>query len=376
MAYVYGNDSVFDERTNGYDSAYPSVSFQVSLGQVSFGKLSASDLTDWYQLNLDGPGNYTLVVSTDAVNNYSPTNNWGATYSGIAVEITDANGNDLAGIDTTIANINTDGTINFSYAGGYSHGDFFVKLSNLASAATDYIIGLSNTTATTVTGLNVYGTSGDDYLVGSNGNDNIVAGAGNDIIVNSPGNDTINGGSGLDKLIMSGRMGDYSINGTTTNFVIKDTVGNDGTDTVSQVERLIFTDGAIAFDINGAAGQAYRLYQAAFNRKPDLIRLGYWIEQMDHGASLTTVAASFFQSAEFQNLYGSNPSTATLITNFYQNVLHRAPDQAGFDYWSHQLNSGLISAAGVLASFCESAENQAQVQAQIQNGIDYQVWVS
>ncbi|MFZ6720083.1 DUF4214 domain-containing protein [Undibacterium sp. Ji49W] len=53
---------------------------------------------------------------------------------------------------------------------------------------------------------------------------------------------------------------------------------------------------------------------------------------MDKGFNLRTVAAGFFQSPEFQKLYGSNPSTTTLITNFYQNVLHRAPDQAGFDY--------------------------------------------
>ena len=34
----------------------------------------------------------------------------------------------------------------------------------------------------------------------------------------------------------------------------------------------------LALDINGTAGQVYRLYQAAFDRKPDLVGLGYWIE--------------------------------------------------------------------------------------------------
>lgn len=372
MAYVYGSDSIYDERTLGYDSASLSSNFQVNLGFVSFGKLSPTDLTDWYQLNLDGPGSYTLVVSTDSVNNYSATNAWGTSFSGITIEITDRSGNPLTGIDTAVANNKGDGTINFNYAGGYSHGDFFVKISNLAYAANDYIIGLSNSAA----GLNLIGTAGNDYLKGSTGNDTINGGAGRDTIVGGGGNDVINGGSGLDTLILSGKVNDYTINGTTNNFVLKDLDGIDGTDNVVQVERLIFSDGAVAFDIDGVAGQAYRLYQAAFGRKPDLAGLGYWIHDMDNGSSLTTVAAGFFQSAEFQNLYGRNPGTTTLITNFYQNVLHRLPDQAGFEYWSNQLNKGLISPAGALASFCESQENQAQVIGEIQNGIDYLVWAS
>jgi len=102
--------------------------------------------------------------------------------------------------------------------------------------------------------------------------------------------------------------------------------------------------------------------------------LGYWIADMDKGSSLTTVAAGFMLSPEFQKLYGSSPSNTTLITNFYQNVLHRTPDKAGFDYWLDQLNTKKITAAGALASFCESAENQAMVIGSIQNGIEYLLW--
>lgn len=142
-------------------------------------------------------------------------------------------------------------------------------------------------------------------------------------------------------------------------------------------QRLQFTDVNVALDIAAGevAGQAFRLYQAAFDRKPDLTGLGYWIKDMDNGSSLTTVAAGFFQSPEFQKLYGSNPSTMTLITNFYNNVLHRAPDQAGFDYWAAEFNTGKITPAGALASFCESTENQALVIGSIQNGIEYTPWL-
>jgi hypothetical protein len=616
MSYVYGLNSNADERTITIDSFNRSTVYKLGNGKRSFGKLSATDTTDWYELDLDGPGIYSIVVSNDALNNYRG-NTWDSTYAGVKIEITDSAGNILYNLTPAIAQTYNDDGIKFSYSGGYNHGGFFVKVSNLGTTNADYVIGLSNavvkddvkppvlnsinipsvvnlvkgdviidmkaiatdyesgvryvsiitdpplthdvktdgslyaglvlggfkdpwvdgttnqtftiagnnpngyynvtrievadmagnvnvynaaqlqkmgintsirivgqgdtTAPTTVSfsptqsgksvpinsdivvtfseeiargyghillkdgtgktvadfdaafstnltltgnkltihtnnplsydttyslsipdgsikdlagynyagtssyqfstignfvapGLNINGTAGPDYLTGTSASDTISGGAGNDTIIGGGGNDSISGGSGLDTLVLSGKLANYYGSGTLDNLVLKDNVGNDGTITMSQVERLQFSDVALAFDTDGVAGQAYRIYQAAFGRKPDLAGLGYWIKDMDKGSSLTTVAAGFFQSAEFQQLYGSNPSTNTLITNFYQNVLHRAPDQAGFDYWSNQFSKGLITPAAALASFCESTENQAQVIGQIQNGIVYTVW--
>lgn len=221
--------------------------------------------------------------------------------------------------------------------------------------------------------LKVFGTTGV-VLTGNAGN-NIISGAsGHDVFNGAGGNDQIDGGDGIDTAIFNGNRSAYTLSKTNAGNIVNGATG-DGTDTLVNVERLQFGDKNIALDIMGNAGQAYRLYQAAFDRKPDLAGLGYWIKDMDKGSSLTTVAAGFFQSAEFQKLYGVSPNTSTLITNFYQNVLHRAPDQAGFDYWANELNTGKITPAGALASFCESAENQAIVIGSIQNGIDYTPWI-
>ena len=198
----------------------------------------------------------------------------------------------------------------------------------------------------------------------------------NDLLRGTNLNDKIDGGAGRDLLIYNSVSSNFSISKTATSFVITDNVGSNGIDTLSNVERIQFTDISVAFDIAGNAGQIYRLYQAAFDRKPDLAGLGYWIDDLDnHGSSLTTVAAGFFSSPEFQSLYGVKPNVTTLITNFYANVLHRAPDQAGFDYWANELNAGKITPAGALASFSESTENQAQVIAAIETGINYLVWL-
>ncbi|MFZ6743618.1 DUF4214 domain-containing protein [Undibacterium sp. JH2W] len=227
-------------------------------------------------------------------------------------------------------------------------------------------------------GITINGSTSNEALTGTAGNDSLYGFAGNDTLTGGGGNDLLAGGDGLDTARYTGLRASYSISKSKDgqSWTITDVVGSEGVDQLFGIERLQFKDQALALDVNGTAGQVYRLYQAAFDRKPDLVGLGYWINDMDKGSSLTQVAAGFFQSPEFQQLYGVAPSNATLITNFYQNVLHRAPDQTGFDYWLDQLNTGKISAAGVLASFCDSPENQALVASAIQNGIDYTLWLA
>lgn len=147
-------------------------------------------------------------------------------------------------------------------------------------------------------------------------------------------------------------------------------------DTLSNVERLKFADTAIALDTNGVGGQAYRVYQAAFNRTPDLGGLGYWISQMDGGASLKSVAQGFVDSAEFKAVYGASPTNAQIVTKFYENVLLRTPESGGYNYWLGILNSGQGTVTDVLASFSESPENQSGVSGAISSGIRFTPYIS
>jgi len=145
---------------------------------------------------------------------------------------------------------------------------------------------------------------------------------------------------------------------------------------MQQVERLHFIDKALALDIAGDAGQAYRIYKAAFNRVPDDGGLGYWIAQMDKGMNTVDVAARFIDSLEFRTLYGQNPSNADFLTKVYTNVLGRTPDQGGYNWWLNELNTNPAKTkAKVLADFSESAENQTGVASLIGNGITYEPWV-
>lgn len=187
-----------------------------------------------------------------------------------------------------------------------------------------------------------------------------VASADGRSIVAGAGTQTIWGTAAIDTVHLVGNRAEYvqtRPGGLTTFTKVGDATT---TDTLVGVERVRFADSAIAFDADGVAGQAYRLYQAAFNRKPDLGGLGYWISQLDAGLSLNVVADSFLLSEEFKLTYGANLTNDRFLTLLYNNVLHRNPDADGYAYWSGILNSG-VARSTVLIGFSESAENRAQV---------------
>lgn len=211
---------------------------------------------------------------------------------------------------------------------------------------------------------------GKDSIIGSNYADNLLAFAGNDSITGGAGNDMIDGGAGIDTVYVSGLRSASTITKTLTGYKVASTAGS-GTDTLINVERICFEDKAIALDADGNAGQAYRLYQAAFNRKPDLGGLGVWMNQLDNGQSLDWVSAQFQNSAEFKLKYGTNVSTDQFVTLLYQNVLHRAPDAGGLAAWIGLLDAGGQTRAQVLTGFSESPENKAALIGVIQNGMEF-----
>lgn len=195
--------------------------------------------------------------------------------------------------------------------------------------------------------------------------------SGHDTLIGNAGANSIAGAGGLDTVHYGAARANYELSRTATGFLVRDKVGRDGSDQLSEVERIHFSDISVALDIGGTGGQAYRIYQAAFDRAPDAGGLGFWIGAMDRGASLNAVAAGFVDSAEFKTAYGAAPSHADIIGKFYGNVLHRSADPAGFNYWVAVLDGGAGSPAEVLAAFSESPENQAALAAVIGNGIAY-----
>jgi arabinogalactan endo-1,4-beta-galactosidase len=173
-----------------------------------------------------------------------------------------------------------------------------------------------------------------------------------------------------------GYRDNYTITRSGSTLTITDNVGTGGTVTVSTgVGTIFFYDGILSFDANDRAAQAYRIYQAVFNRPADAAGLGYWTDVLNKGSSLEQIAAGFVNSDEFRASYGSSPSNREVATKVYQNVLGRAPDPAGLDYWVKVLDSGAAGIPAVLAAFSESPENKTLLAPKLADGILYRPWV-
>jgi Ca2+-binding RTX toxin-like protein len=256
--------------------------------------------------------------------------------------------------------------------------NFFMPITaTTATFNAQLLDGNDNFTLIGSRGSNVYTGGGNDTVNGSLHADTIFTGAGNDLITGNGGNDFIDGGIGIDTAVYLGAYSQYG--GSLATGTIIDTIANrDGTDTLTNVERLKFSDINLALDIGPTenAGSVYMLYKAAFNRPSDAGGMGYWIAQKDAGANIvTSIAQGFVNSAEFIAKYGANPTNASYVNNLYQNVLGRAGEAGGVAYWTGEMDAGRVSKAQALVQFATLPEGASLVAPLIANGIQYQEWV-
>ncbi len=248
---------------------------------------------------------------------------------------------------------------------GFAAEDRFTYTVTDAKGSNDYLgfIAVRQLSA------NVSGGDGADNLAGTAGDDTLSAGGGNDRIAASTGSDHIDAGAGFDTVRYEGARSSVKFARNLDGSATATKTG--GFDHLVGVERVLFGDKtAVALDIDGAAGQTYRVYQAAFDRKPDIPGLSFWMFNMDNGVTLEAVAKGFLESEEAIKLYGANPTAEEFVSKLYNNVLHRAPEKAGYDFWVNAIKLG-FSRSELLAQFAESAENRAQVIGVIEGGIDY-----
>lgn len=209
------------------------------------------------------------------------------------------------------------------------------------------------------------GGAGADRLYGDAGDDALFGDDGNDILFGGPGNDVLDGGAGWDIAVFDVGFRDASItledNGSYT------VLAGINRDTVRGVEEMQFLDGRVVFDAADPAAQVTRLYRAALGRNPDQGGLNHWIEVLQRGGPLEGLAAAFVGSTEFNAQFGGLDASA-FVTQLYRNILDRAPDAGGLQFWMGQLRN-LVPRASVLAALSESAENRGRTTAVVAAGI-------
>ena len=203
---------------------------------------------------------------------------------------------------------------------------------------------------------------GDDYLDGGSGNDTVVGGIGNDTLVGGSGDDVLQGGRS-DAGAWNFYIGaDSKLTATHQGAVFAPAQAE-----VLPVSELNGAAPGLAF-IGAQHGELKNLallYQAAFDRAPDLAGLNFYVRQ---GATIEAVASGFVQSKEWFDAGNGKLGDSAFVEHLYQQVLHRAPEQAGMDYWLAKLAAGgggagapALDRAGVLLAFALSDEHQALI---------------
>lgn len=198
-------------------------------------------------------------------------------------------------------------------------------------------------------------------------------------ISSSGGNDDIDGQDGLDTVVLDGAQADWSREHLRDAglWYVTNSVRLDQTLRLTGVERLVFDDAAVALDGDGMGGKAYRLYQAAYDRAPDPVGLGFWMYYLDRGFDLTQAADNFLKSPEFIAIYGDNPGNDQYVYLLYRHVHHREPDANGLQFWIDALDNkdGAFgkqwSKGEILLKFSESLENITNLIGVMDTGIVY-----
>jgi subtilisin-like proprotein convertase family protein len=248
---------------------------------------------------------------------------------------------------------------------------------DLSGSQASFIDGRAVVIGTSTVIENAFGGDGNDRIIGNDannliwggrGDDVLLGGGGNDILLAGSGNNLIEGGAGNDAARLNGRFDEWNVSKDAAKMLI--TSASMGTkNAIESVERFIFDDYTLAFDVDGATGQSYRIFEAALGRAPDLQGLGFWVSQIDSGMSLTQVAHGFTASNEFQSRYGQNQDDVSYVQALYANVQNRAADAGGLAFWVDRLHSGASDRLNVLIQFSESAENVAHTANAFETGV-------
>lgn len=242
-------------------------------------------------------------------------------------------------------------------------GDTGVNATLATTTGDKVIVGTNGNDTITVTGdanVTVEGGDGNDVITTGGGNDTVIGGAGVNFISTGAGNDTIitgagiantiDAGTGFDTVVIGGARADFQIAQSGSTLVLN---GDDQTTSVTNAEFLTFTDNSTVAIANNAEDAAVlRLYEGLLGRDADQGGAEFFTTAHANGASTTQLAEIFVNSAEYKDVLVDN-----YLDSLYTNLLGRAVDQDGQDFWSNAVANGQ-TLAQVTASIAASAEAQ------------------
>jgi hypothetical protein len=256
---------------------------------------------------------------------------------------------DDGGVDTLNFSAVTAGVVLNLTPGAYS------SVGKLASGAN----ALANlTTALDATIEKAIGTAVADTMLGNAANNSFTGGG---------GDDALDGAAGADTAVYSGARASYTVTRGAGNITVTGGAGTEGTDTLTNIERLQFSDTKLGLDsaAGEVSGNAYLLCGAVLGStlltvKKDVI--GAVVDLMDQGFSFQVLSGAVMRLTSVWDILAGGHSS-TQIATYLLNTVNKAPfDQATLDGAVAALNSETGAAQGTfLYNLAASAANQTQV---------------
>lgn len=222
------------------------------------------------------------------------------------------------------------------------------------------------------------------------GDINLTGYGGVDVLVGNKGDNILDGGAGADTVLYDLDFAAALITKGAGGITVA--TADLGTDTLRNIEKIVFNDRSVFFDTTAVravsdikrtgdifdgdarddaiyadgfsaglapdvSAQVYRLYQATLGRTPDHKGHEAWAELLfEGGLELSDVAKRFVLSPEFKNTYG-NVDTGSFVDLLYQNVLGRAADAQGRANWIDAIDDAVgMSRADAAFAFSQSRE--------------------
>ncbi len=186
------------------------------------------------------------------------------------------------------------------------------------------------------------GTSGNDVLAGGSGNDTLQGLAGNDTLEGKAGNDELDGGLGIDLAVYGAARAVSAFSTTATGHTVSSAL--DGTDTLTHIERLQFSDISVALDLSGNAGTVAKILGAVFGPSEvyNEVYAGIGLYYIDGGMTYEAL----MQLAIDARL-GAGAGHQAVVDLLYTNVVGVPPGEADRAYFVGLLDSGAFTIPGL-----------------------------
>lgn len=388
--HLYRSDGSSITSNDDFDGLNSQISYTPSVAGTFY--LGASSGT-----NGSGTGAYVLNSSLPIADDYSAT----IKTTGLISPGSSTSGQlELAGDDDWFAiSLTTGQEYTFTLVPGSSNGldDPFLSLygssgalltsNDDSSLKSSQIIYTPASTGTYYLGASsgATGSGTGTYSMASsyptvNGVTVVTGASGNDSWSAATGNSAFDGGQGTDTVVFSGNRSQYTVVKTPAGYKVFDNSGTDGVDTLASIEKLQFADQTIDTTVVSAgvyATAVQQLYIAYFGRPADtggllnqentLLAAGAptdiagLTEAYKTNSGVRGLIELFGTSAESARLYAGS-ATADFVTAIYTHVLNRAPLQAGLDFWTNAIDTGVLTKSNAALSIMNGALENTTTQ--------------